>query len=339
MAVRERQERHLRDLTEPLPAADLESFLEGLSSKGEHDSSGLFTVNLTSSLAKLDAYRMEAAHHYVLPFVAAATLHGATVIDFSGSFSNLKIAFDGPALQASELRELGESVEPRLAELALGLHWARSVGAKVTLASKSDGHLNLLDFARDKAQVSTIESPRLNTLGTTILIRGCNTPNAPSPYSFLGRRCGFSPIVAWRQKRVTYPSQDETCASLRLACRKGEDPSVVLSSWVSLTSEHPQCSGRVWLSLDKSVIRFLLHGVNYPTEVRWNRFPGLQAALNYPAAQLDISRSKVVVDAKLESILNDIEEQVQRLLLPRLKRNYRGMLPYHRTIADRFLSV
>lgn len=326
--------------------SDLESvtdLLHQLREAGEVESVGDFTLDLNKLHEKLGSYQMEAAHHFILPFVAAGTLSGAGIVDFKGEFRRLTIEFDGRPYSLDELQACINESDGRCGELGTGLKFAVSSGAsRVQIASGQGEFLNILETTKNQTKFYQLPNTDHRLLNRTrVYIKGCDIPpTAPTPYSFLCERCGFSPIVAWRGKRVHSPRPEETCGLLRFTSREGEDPSVSVTSWVTAKSENPEFTGQVWMEdKDRSEIRFLLHGVVYPTAVPMRRYQGLQGVVAYPEARLDLSRASVVVDKDVDRILEEIESKFEELVYPRVVRNFRGMLPFHRGIAKRFLGL
>lgn len=307
------------------------------------ESDGAFTLDLQKLHHKLQAFQMEAAHHFVLPFISSGVLGGATLVELSGTFESSQIEFDGETFSLDDLKDAPNQKKGRLGELGVGISFAVSAGAtQVQVVSAQGQDLNILQIAKNRSALYQRQNPHPEFTGRTrITISGVEIPpETPPPYKFLCARCGFSPVVAWLGKRVHSPRNQETCGSIRYLCGKGEDPSISLMSWVSLQSEHQSLTGQIWMeNKERSEIRFLLNGVAYPTAIPFSRYSGLQGVLSYPMGGLDLSRSSVVVDKSLDLILSEIEEDVERLLLPRLVRNFRGMLPFHRNIAKRFLKA
>ena len=286
---------------------------------------------------------MEAAHFYVLPFVSAATLGGASLVDFTGCFQNMNIEFDGSVYSKEELRDCLNEPPGRCGELGLGVKFALSAGAReVKVISGSGRAFNVMEVdERETRFFSTPISDECSTPINKVVVRGCEIAgDAPYPYNFLCRRCGYSGTVAWQGKRIRGTRPDESCGSIRFNRREGEDPAVAVHSWTTAKLDHPELNGQVWLKKNgRTEIRFLLNGVVYPSGLTCKRYPGLSGLLAYPRVRLDISRSGVVVDQNLEKLVIDIESRVETSLFPRLLRSYRGMMPAHRESATRFLRL
>ena len=117
-------------------AEPLEHLLDQLKHEGTFDSSGRFTLNMAQALEKMNRFRLAEPHLYVLNLVSAAVASGATFLRISVGPTDMLLEHDGRPYSHDELSQLfssmadGASDEMRCAELAIGLHGARSTAPR-----------------------------------------------------------------------------------------------------------------------------------------------------------------------------------------------------------------
>lgn len=320
---------------------DLRAYLQQATQAGVMDSSGSITLNLLKSKKKLDAYRLEAPHHYVLPLVSAAVLSGATCIDFQGDFENLEVDFDGESFSQEDLMQTLVDDTGRRAELGLFLRALLVLKPKkVRLASNHQNQLHMMTLDGAEPKLSSVATP-YDGSGTNIRIQGAQAEGESktvSLRSFLAERCGYTPEVAVEGKRVHIPSLIDSCAAVRFESPHRGNPATSLRSWVTVKCPNEDISGQVWMAdAETSHLVFVLNGVSYPRPVEFRAFQGLHGVISSPLLKLDLSRSGVIRDEMYQLTLDMIEEEFTNRAVPSLLRAYKTMMPMDRELAKRHL--
>ena len=117
-----------------------------------HDSEGRFTLDREKARAKLRQYQLADPHRYVLALVEAATIKGATRIEFRIDADDTEMSFDGQPFVLSDVDELYGSLFAARRdagmrarrELAIGLNAAMALNPKwVLLESGAGGGLGV----------------------------------------------------------------------------------------------------------------------------------------------------------------------------------------------------
>src|SRR5581483_7609746 len=141
-------------------ADSVKSLLDELRAAGQFDSAGSFSIDADHAREKLQRFQLVQPHLYVLFFLSAATLSGATAFvarDESGVFI---VEFDGEPFGQRELddavaalfSDVHSVAEKRLSELSLGINgglafnhhvvvesWSSSAACTLTLTDQ--GHV------------------------------------------------------------------------------------------------------------------------------------------------------------------------------------------------------
>ena len=320
---------------------ELGAYLQQATEAGVIDSSGSITLNLLKSKKKLDAYRLEAPHHYVLPLVSAAVLSGATCIDFRGDFENLEVRFDGDSFSAEDLAQALVAPSGRGAELGLFFRSLLTLEPQqVQLVSGHQSELQIMTLADGKPKLSS----RATTYGpsfTSVQVQGAKRKGTSSSlHSFLADRCSYTPAVAVEGKRVHIPSLVDSCAAVRLEAPHRGSPATSLRSWVTIKYPNEHISGQVWMAdAETSRLVFVMNGVSYPRPVEFRAFQGLRGVISCPRLKLDISRSGVIRDEAYQETLDSIEEQFKSRVFPSLMKAYKTMMPVDRELAKKHLVI
>lgn len=111
------------------------SQLEALRSEGALRARGEFSLDRDKAREKLQKYQLRDPHHYVLEFVQAAHLLGATVIRFDIDADEVEMSFDSTALTRDDLEDVYEAAfssrldrkTRALRHLAIGLTAAQAM--------------------------------------------------------------------------------------------------------------------------------------------------------------------------------------------------------------------
>ncbi|MGM0558604.1 MAG: hypothetical protein ACQEVA_19620 [Myxococcota bacterium] len=83
-----------------------DSLLEGLRSSGAPVSRGGFSIDRAKAREKLSKFQLVDPHHYVLEFVQAAYLLGATYVDIELDTDEMRMTFDGESFGRNEVENL-----------------------------------------------------------------------------------------------------------------------------------------------------------------------------------------------------------------------------------------
>lgn len=281
-----------------------EELIAQLAAEGEFDSSGSFTLDPAAALEKLREFQLRDPTRFVLSWVRAATLLGASRIDVEIDADDVWIRFDGEVLSAADFEALWISVvgrrgSARLAacrELALGINGAFTWEAKsVTVRS---GELEV-GFDRGFA-MST--SKTASATGTP-----CNSVHAKRP-------------IGWdlvRRRMLDASGQLPEELMLVHACAFGAVPIYLEGRLLNPVSEEPsnvqlrvmidddERRGRLWLRPGtRSQLRVLVAGV----EVAVVELPfgagSVDALVDDPLLPLDLSQEKPVEGARWQALLD-----------------------------------
>lgn len=117
-------------------SSELQAVLDALRSEGSLDSSGVFTVDLTKALPKLERFQLPEAHFGLLKVIQSAVVAGASRVALSFSAASIQVEHDGVPPKPHELRDLlnflmapDEPVHHRvLRDLGIGVNTALSRG-------------------------------------------------------------------------------------------------------------------------------------------------------------------------------------------------------------------
>ena len=104
--------------------------------EGSPIAQGQFVLDRRRALEKLREFQLPSPYYYVLEFVKAATILGASRIDFSISTNKVQVDFDGETLDPEDLQQLYEAAfshrtsrrQDALRHLAIGVNAAQGLG-------------------------------------------------------------------------------------------------------------------------------------------------------------------------------------------------------------------
>lgn len=322
--------------------SELNSYIDSLSEAGEKQGvEGQFTIDPFKSEKKLQVFRMTRPEYCLLPLIAGAVLGGATVIDVrQESDDGCSLTFDGRLWTYQDFPELLSSKAAISREFQLGLSAAQALqprrvvfrslyGGLESLLTVADGnptssHRTITDDGKDFNEV------RIENAGVRF-----TTPL----YELLTERCSYCPRIAWMGRRLIRKSPPDTAGRLQLNDPALAQPSIVLSAWSAARVDDAGCSGHLWTSREtQNLFAFLINGIAYPKVVQLGSYRGLCGVVSAPNLQLDISRENVVEDQTFQDLMEQLKIHTDNVLMPKMKRDFRFMLPLQREVAQRFLD-
>jgi hypothetical protein len=144
--------------------------IASLRSEGALDTRGHFKLDAQKAREKLRKFQLEDPHHYVLEFVAAATLLGATRVELTLDADELEMSFDGAALTAAQLEDLysaafvrsEDDTERAMRLLAIGATAAGALDFTVLTIESGEARLDILDSGASLS-VTPLDAPRERT--------------------------------------------------------------------------------------------------------------------------------------------------------------------------------
>lgn len=127
---------------------ELSAVLDALRSEGELNSSGVFTVDLTRALPKLEKFQLPKPHFGLLKLVQSAVVFGATRLKASFDASEIRIEHNGEVPNSQELRGILNFLmapdlpthQRALRDLAIGINTTLARGARWVEVRVRDGN-------------------------------------------------------------------------------------------------------------------------------------------------------------------------------------------------------
>ena len=330
-----------RELLRGENLTNLSAYLDSLRDGGESQgAAGQFTIDPFKSQKKLQAFRMTRPEYCILPIVSGAKLGGATVIDVTGDLGDLNMRFDGRIWTYHDFPELLSAGTPTAREFQTGLSAAQALEPKqIVFLSRSGSLLSMLTIKDGTPSSSHREVEPSDEDFNWFEIQGSSVEAHTPIYQTLLDRCCYCPQVAWRGRRLLRKSPPSSAARLELKDPALEQPSVVASAWTSVCVHNAGCSGHVWATDEPgNQFSFVINGITYSKEIKLGKYTGLHGVLTAPDLQLDISRENVVENQAFQSLIRLLKGYLDEKLMPRVKREYRLMMPLQRKTADRLLK-
>lgn len=322
--------------------SELSTYLESLRQAGsQQGESGDFTVDPFKGQRKLEAFQLAKPELCLLPLVSACVANKATVIDVQGDFTDLSIRFDGRIWTHLDFAELLTSDSKVAREFRAAFSAAQALDPeKVTLLSRSGTLVSVLEFDDLKPTLSHYQDDPVHSEDFNWLeVRGGKAPGDPKLYDLLTERCCYCPQVAYRGRRLIRSSPPSTAARLEIRSPNLSQPSLVMSAWVCIRTEMEGCAGHLWMTGENdNLFTFLVNGVAYNKRVKLGPYKGVRAVVALSQSRLDLSRTGLVTDDTFHQHLKTLEQCISQKLMPRVKREIRGMMPAQRKIAERFLE-
>lgn len=132
----------------------LNEFIASASGMGEHESAGVFTLDVLQAGDKLKNFQLVDPYLYSAHLVSAACLSGASFVHLSKSHNTVRLWFDGRPFSAEELESLpahlviGGRSDRRLQELAIALSGAEKTGVDKICLETPGASLEIANEAR-----------------------------------------------------------------------------------------------------------------------------------------------------------------------------------------------
>lgn len=291
-----------------------------LKSSGKLDSSGRFTLDLQRALRKLEEFRLPGPHDYLLCLVAAASLSGARHFSLTTGPKQLEVSFDGRPFQFSELEALfpsllDEGTDPRLRELAVGLHAARAQGPVSVQLESGRSRLELKDTR------VVLQAGPASALTRIVIRRRVRyiwdywKKNLEEEACLLRQRCCYGPLAIHLDGRLVEPPR-ASLLSLHRFTSEAEEP-LRLGVFGAQESRrvaafHGVC-GLAPGGNDAS-LNFIVNGVAYP-QPNQGFPPGFCAWISSPAWRRDLSLSALVQDAIWQKDLDSLHTSAKHMLV------------------------
>jgi hypothetical protein len=271
-----------------------------LAAEGELDSVGSFTLDPTTALEKLREFQLRDPTRFVLSWVRAAVLLGASRIDIEIDADDVWLRFDGETLQAADFEALWSSVVGRRGsarvracrELALGINGAFTWEARsVEVIS---GELQV-GFDREFAMTTSTVAPTSpancvhakRPIGWDLVSRRLLDATGELPEELLlTHACAHAAVPIYLEGRLLNPKPDER-----------------RDAWLRVAIDDDERRGWLWLRPgERSQLRVLVSGV----EVGLVDLPfgsgNIEAVVDDPLLPLDLSQEKAVEGERWQSL-------------------------------------
>jgi hypothetical protein len=277
--------------------------LAGLRAGGVLEREGSFEVDAAKAREKMSQFQLEDPHLYVLEFVQAAHLLGASAISIVQDADELDIRFDGQTLEAGHLSELwtmalSRQREPRLRalrHLAIGINASAGLKpARLLIESGAGDAVQRLTVQPGRAEV--VEQTRWpeGASGTRIYVREAWRPG--HMVEFWRNQVGMLEESRHVRDRCLRSDIHIEVGGHRVSMGKLIPSEVVYQTRFALGDDY----GRVWLttSVDDQRAHVLQHGV----EVMGRKLPleglpvGWAAIIEAPRLSKDLSQADFVRD-------------------------------------------
>lgn len=284
---------------------DADELIARLAAEGELDSAGSFTLDPAAALEKLREFQLRDPTRFVLSWVRAATLLGASRIDIDIDADDVWLRFDGELLGTADFEALWTSVVGRRGsarvracrELALGINGAFTWEAKAVEVRSGTLQVSFdRSFAMSSSQVSATNEPRNSIhakrpIGWDLVRRRRLDARGQLPEELvLAHACAFGAVPIYLEGRLLNPEPDE--------------PSDV---WLRIAIDDDERRG--WLRLrpgQRSQLRVLVAGV----EVALVELPFgggcVDALVDDPSLPLDLSQEKPVEGERWQALLDGV---------------------------------
>jgi hypothetical protein len=273
-----------------------------LAAEGEFDSAGSFTLDPAAALEKLREFQLRDPTRFVLSWVRAATLLGATRIDIEIDADDVCLRFDGEVLGAADFESLWSSVVGRRGsarvracrELALGINGAFTWEAKA-VEVRSGELLTGFDrsFAMSSSKVAATGSANSihakRPFGWDLVRRRMLDARGELPEELiLSHACAFGSVPIYLEGKLLNPTPDE-----------------LRDAWLRVAIGDDERRGWLWLRPgERSQLRVLVAGV----EVALVELPfgagRVEALVDDPLLPLDLSQEKPVEGERWQALFD-----------------------------------
>lgn len=156
----------------------VEAYIDALTRVGRREVAGRFTLDEAKARAKLSRYQLVTPHHYVLEFVQAAHLLGATYITARAGGGWFELRFDGAALTAPELGQLWGAAfaayhddrERAMRHMAIGVQAALGLNPRQVNIICDSGHERVI-FCVEGESAAVVRVEPSQRAGTLVQVR------------------------------------------------------------------------------------------------------------------------------------------------------------------------
>jgi hypothetical protein len=337
MGRRKRRKRRQRSSHEPPPntpspsvptAALVDALVEDLRGDGVAAEPGEFTLDRTVALEKLRRYQLAEPRAYVMELVQAASLKGATWIDFSVDTDDLWMRFDGRPFTADELQEVFAAVfrsdyddEIRAQqELALGLNAAMALRPRwIRVTSGTGGSRVTLDIQQGRHEVEeTSRRERRLRHGerdlpavTTVHVKARWRPELLRRFVKSLRRA--LPEERILRRRARYSSMDILLNGRVIAL--GPMPQGAVQD-VRFDQENLRVVCGLVPGFDPPKVHWVSNGALITTtELKGSGSEGFEAVVEAGGLRKDVSRTNIVHDELYEEALRLVDRGRSKLRL------------------------
>jgi hypothetical protein len=275
-----------------------------LAAEGELDSAGSFTLDPAAALEKLREFQLRDPTRFVLSWVRAATLLGASRIDIEIDADDVWMRFDGEVLRTADFEALWTTIVGRRGsarvracrELALGINGAFTWEAKAV--EVRSGELQVA-FDRSFAMASSPNSPTAEPrnsihakrpIGWDLVRRRMLDARGELPEELmLAHACAFGAVPIYLEGKHLNPAPDER-----------------RDTWLRVAIDDDERRGWLWLRppSERSQLRVLVAGVevalvDLPFGAGW-----VEALVDDPLLPLDLSQEKAVEGERWQALLD-----------------------------------
>jgi hypothetical protein len=287
-----------------------DELLRALRDGGTLEREGRFEVDAAKAREKLAQFQLEDPHLYVLEFVQAAHLLGASKILVTQDADELEVRFDGQVLEAEHLRGLWSMAmsrhqDPRLRalrHLAIGINASEGLRPAVLIVESGAGDAvqRLVMRAGQPEVVEQVSAPE-GWLGTRVYVREAWRPGHMVEF-WRGVRGALEETQHVRRRCVRSEAHIEVGGQRVSVGKKPPDPARD-HLWFKLGGDE----GCVWLNERAGDQRAALsqHGVD--VAIRENPLPGLPfgwgVMVEGPRLSKDLSQSDFVRDEAWKTLM------------------------------------
>lgn len=272
-----------------------------LAAEGEFDSTGSFTLDPKAALEKLREFQLRDPTRFVLSWVRAAVLLGASRIDIEIDADDVWLRFDGEQLSAADFEVLWSSVAGRRGsarvracrELALGINGAFTWEARAVEVRSGELQVGFdREFAMTNARVAASEPGNCihakRPLGWDLVRRRMLDSRGELPEELLlAQACAHAAVPIYLEGKQLNPTPDE-----------------LPNAWLRVAIDDDERRGWLWLRPgERSQLRVLIAGV----EVALVDLPFgggcVEALVDDPLLPLDLSQEKAVEGERWQALL------------------------------------
>ena len=281
---------------------DADELIARLAAEGEFDSVGSFTLDPVAALEKLREFQLRDPTRFVLSWVRAAVLLGATRIDIEIDADDVWLSFDGELLDMADFESLwaaaigrhGSARVRACRELALGINGAFTWEAKSVDVRSGELQVDFdRQFAMTPSKVAASSHANIvhakRPIGWDIVRRRMLDARGELPEELiLAQACAYASVPIYLEgKQLNVPKEPA-------------------DTWQYVAIDDGEWRGGLWLtgSSRHSNLRVLVSGV----EVASIQLPfgagKITAVIDDPLLPLDLSQEKPVEGERWQAMLD-----------------------------------